>query len=570
MITFKKLTYKNFLSTGNNGNTLYLDRRKSILVTGSNGAGKSTILDALCYVIFNKPFRNIKKEQLINTVNERGMYVELEFLVNTVKYKIIRGEKPGLFEIYRNGELLNQDAANKDYQKRLEGIMKLNYKSFTQIVILGSAAYQKFMEMKTKERRIIIEDMLDISIFTRMNDILKQRKSDLKIEQNDNVYMKELNESKISTQQALINNITNRKEESSNKVNKEIERTEAKISLLAEKITKLDTKIETKNKEAIDLTKAQVNLDDAKLQGNTILTKKKAKEERIKFFETHDHCDTCEQDITKEIKDKQISELNDANDMLEGLLASAAPAFKKLNSQLAKAKEQVEEVQKLTAKRSEINIEMASLHTYIGRISVNRNSPTDTATLNDVQKELKSLHNEQEKIKKEALDLISLQNHLEICTYLLKDTGIKAKIIKQYLPIMNKLINKNLDKMGASYSFHLNENFEETIKSRYRDSFTYSSFSEGEKLRIDLALMFTWREVSRMKNSVNTNLLIMDEIGDSSLDAEGADYLWDIISGMKDTNVYIISHKAHNGDKFSSMLEYYKDGNFSKIKDSIV
>lgn len=570
MITFKKLTYKNFLSTGNNGNTLYLDRRKSILVTGSNGAGKSTILDALCYVIFNKPFRNIKKEQLINTVNERGMYVELEFLVNTVKYKIIRGEKPGLFEIYRNGELLNQDAANKDYQKRLEGIMKLNYKSFTQIVILGSAAYQKFMEMKTKERRIIIEDMLDISIFTRMNDILKQRKSDLKIEQNDNVYMKELNESKISTQQALINNITNRKEESSNKVNKEIERTEAKISLLAEKITKLDTKIETKNKEAIDLTKAQVNLDDAKLQGNTILTKKKAKEERIKFFETHDHCDTCEQDITKEIKDKQISELNDANDMLEGLLASAAPAFKKLNSQLAKAKEQVEEVQKLTAKRSEINIEMASLHTYIGRISVNRNSPTDTATLNDVQKELKSLHNEQERIKKEALDLISLQNHLEICTYLLKDTGIKAKIIKQYLPIMNKLINKNLDKMGASYSFHLNENFEETIKSRYRDSFTYSSFSEGEKLRIDLALMFTWREVSRMKNSVNTNLLIMDEIGDSSLDAEGADYLWDIISGMKDTNVYIISHKAHNGDKFSSMLEYYKDGNFSKIKDSIV
>ena len=426
------------------------------------------------------------------------------------------------------------------------------------------------MEMKTKERRIIIEDMLDISIFTRMNDILKQRKSDLKIEQNDNVYMKELNESKISTQQALINNITNRKEESSNKVNKEIERTEAKISLLAEKITKLDTKIETKNKEAIDLTKAQVNLDDAKLQGNTILTKKKAKEERIKFFETHDHCDTCEQDITKEIKDKQISELNDANDMLEGLLASAAPAFKKLNSQLAKAKEQVEEVQKLTAKRSEINIEMASLHTYIGRISVNRNSPTDTATLNDVQKELKSLHNEQERIKKEALDLISLQNHLEICTYLLKDTGIKAKIIKQYLPIMNKLINKNLDKMGASYSFHLNENFEETIKSRYRDSFTYSSFSEGEKLRIDLALMFTWREVSRMKNSVNTNLLIMDEIGDSSLDAEGADYLWDIISGMKDTNVYIISHKAHNGDKFSSMLEYYKDGNFSKIKDSIV
>ena len=256
--------------------------------------------------------------------------------------------------------------------------------------------------------------------------------------------------------------------------------------------------------------------------------------------------------------------------MLEGLLASAAPAFKKLNSQLAKAKEQVEEVQKLTAKRSEINIEMASLHTYIGRISVNRNSPTDTATLNDVQKELKSLHNEQERIKKEALDLISLQNHLEICTYLLKDTGIKAKIIKQYLPIMNKLINKNLDKMGASYSFHLNENFEETIKSRYRDSFTYSSFSEGEKLRIDLALMFTWREVSRMKNSVNTNLLIMDEIGDSSLDAEGADYLWDIISGMKDTNVYIISHKAHNGDKFSSMLEYYKDGNFSKIKDSIV
>jgi len=565
MITFKTVSYKNFLSTGNTPNVILLNRVPSVLITGQNGSGKSTILDALCFGVFGKPYRNISKPQLMNTVNEKGLEVQVEFTVNEVDYKVVRGVKPNKFEIYRNEKLIPHDAAIKDYQKKLEDIIGLNYKAFTQIVILGSARYQSFMDLTTNDRRVIIEEILDITVFSKMNTILKTKMQNTELDIKENEYQKEIAKTKISGQKGLINNLVNRSKESEEKILQEKNKIDGQISLIESKIAETDSEIN--QIELIDTDELNDKLSAAKFKGFEIKEKRKNVDSRIEFYESNDNCHVCRQDIDSSIKEEQLVALRTEADKLESLKPIVLDAYSKLEEKITHANDIKEQYNSLIELRKDHVNQRKALYTLYGNLN-SRTEESDEQSLKQAQEELDVLDKEFKTLEKEGHELVELKHYYEICKILLKDDGIKAKIIKQYLPVMNQLINQYLDRMGANYSFHLDESFNEVIKSRYRDTFSYASFSEGEKMRIDLALMFTWREIAKLKNSVNTNLLIMDEVGDSSLDAEATDVLWDILGGLDKTNVFVISHKSQNGDRFKSLIEFYKDGNFSKIKDS--
>ena len=565
MILFKTVSYKNFLSTGNTPNVIMLNRVPSILITGQNGAGKSTVLDALCFGIFGKPYRNISKPQLMNTVNEKGLEVVVEFQVNEVDYKVVRGVKPNKFEVYRNEQLLPHDAAIKDYQKKLEEIIGLNYKAFTQIVILGSARYQSFMDLSTMDRRVIIEEILDITVFSKMNNILKTKMQNAELDIKENDYQKEIYKTKITGQKGLINSIVNRSKESEEKIIQEKNKIDGQISLIDEKIAHADSDIN--QIQLIDVNELHDKLNSAKFKGQEIKKKRSEVDSRIIFYQNSDHCHVCTQDISESIREEQLVTLRAEADKLEALKPVVISTYNKLHEKINDANEVQENYNSIIEVRKDLVNQRKALYTLYGNLT-SRTEESDERSLKDAQKDLDLFDTEYKRLEKEGHELVELKHYYEICKILLKDDGIKAKIIKQYLPVMNQLINQYLDRMGANYSFHLDESFNEVIKSRYRDTFSYASFSEGEKMRIDLALMFTWREVAKLKNSVNTNLLIMDEVGDSSLDAEATDVLWDILAGLENTNVLVISHKSQNGDRFKSLIEFYKDGNFSKIKDS--
>ena len=565
MIIFKTVSYKNFLSTGNTPNVILLNRVPSVLITGQNGSGKSTILDALCFGIFGKPYRNINKPQLMNTVNEKGLEVQVEFSVNGIDYKVVRGLKPNKFEVYRNEKLLPHDASVKDYQKKLEDIIGLNYRAFTQIVILGSARYQSFMDLPTNDRRVIIEEILDITVFSKMNNILKTRTQNTELDIKENDYQKEILKTKISGQKGLINNLVNRSKESEEKIIQEKNKIDGQITLIEEKISKADSDINLI--ELVDITELQDKLSSAKFKGQEIKKKRAEVDGRIKFYQDHDHCYVCEQEIDNGLKDKQVTILSQEADKLESLKPVVISTYNTLEEKIREAHEVQQQYDSIIEVRRDLVNQKKALFTLYGNLEV-RTEESDSKSLKQAQKDLEEYDKEFKELEKESHTLVELKHYYEICKILLRDDGIKAKIIKQYLPVMNQLINQYLDRMGANYSFHLDESFNEVIKSRYRDTFSYASFSEGEKMRIDLALMFTWREIAKLKNSVNTNLLIMDEVGDSSLDAEATDVLWDILGGLDNTNVFVISHKGQNGDRFKSLIEFTKDGNFSKIIDS--
>jgi len=565
MIIFKTVSYKNFLSTGNTPNVILLNRVPSVLITGQNGSGKSTILDALCFGIFGKPYRNINKPQLMNTVNEKGLEVQVEFMVNGVDYKVVRGLKPNKFEVYRNEKLLPHDAAVKDYQKKLEDIIGLNYRAFTQIVILGSARYQSFMDLPTNDRRVIIEEILDITVFSKMNNILKTRTQNTELDIKENDYQKEILKTKISGQKGLINNLVNRSKESEEKIIQEKNKIDGQITLIEDRIAKADSDINLI--ELVDISELQDKLSSAKFKGQEIKKKRAEVDGRIKFYEDHDHCYVCEQVIDTTVKKKQVTVLSQEAIKLENLKPVVISTYNTLEEKIREAHEVQQQYDSIIEVRRDLVNQKKALFTLYGNLEV-RTEESDTKSLKQAQKELEEYDKEFKELEKESHTLVELKHYYEICKILLRDDGIKAKIIKQYLPVMNQLINQYLDRMGANYSFHLDESFNEVIKSRYRDTFSYASFSEGEKMRIDLALMFTWREIAKLKNSVNTNLLIMDEVGDSSLDAEATDVLWDILGGLENTNVFVISHKGQNGDRFKSLIEFTKDGNFSKIIDS--
>ena len=567
MINFKYVRWKNFLSTGNNFTEIQLDKQPTTLIIGENGAGKSTILDALCFGLFGKPFRNISKMQMVNSINNSSTVVEVEFKIGTVEYKILRSIKPNKFEIYQNNILINQDANARDYQKILEQqILKLNYRSFTQVVILGSSTFVPFMQLKARHRREVVEEILDIQIFSTMNFILKQRLKIILDDIRENDYQYELASEKISFQENHISDLKDNKEKIIKQKQNLVEKNKKEISdrLLSK------TDIETQNElllTSID-DKSKVETKSIKLKDiqSTLVEKHKTHTSMINFFENNEDCPTCEQHIDELFKSDMISKKKkDANKVQTGM--------KELKIELDKVLDRKKEISKITTNIRENQVNIAKIDSSILELEkFNTQLETEInqlkvegATTSDIEK-LEELKEEAEVYGKQKSKLREDKVYAEAARNMLQDTGIKTKIIKQYLPIMNKLINKYLTSMEFYVNFSLDENFEETIKSRYRDEFSYSSFSEGEKMRIDLALLFTWRAVAKMKNSTNTNLLILDEIFDSSLDGTGTDEFLKILHTLSGENVFVISHKQDVlADKFKSTIKFEKVRNFSHI-----
>ena len=567
MIHFEKVRWKNFLSTGNQFTEIELDRNETTLIIGENGAGKSTVLDALCFALFGKPFRTISKSQLVNTVNAMETVVEIEFSIASRKYKIVRGIKPNVFEIWQNNKMLNQEANSRDYQKILEQqILKLNYRSFTQVVILGSSTFVPFMQLKARFRREVVEDLLDIKIFSMMNALIKQRLKDLVGELQEIEYKYKLSSEKIVMQEAYIEDIKKNKDV----IVKEKENDyEFNAKSLDEKRNK-KTELEETNKKLYQSVEDQINIEskDMKLKDlrSTLTEKQKEKDRMIAFFEKHNDCPVCTQDIPKDFKSQMITtKETERKEIADGL--------SKMEEELIKTETRLDEIKKITSDIQTNSIEIASLNTSIQelekwniRLDSEIKELEKSAINNTDEEKLKTLKDEYDLVEKQRKDLKEEKVYKEASKAMLQDTGIKTKIIKQYLPIMNQLINKYLASMEFYVNFSLDESFEETIKSRFRDNFNYESFSEGEKMRIDLALLFTWRSIAKMKNSTNTNLLILDEIFDSSLDSAGTDEFLKILNTLEGENVFVISHKQDVlVDKFKHTLKFEKNKNFSKM-----
>ena len=567
MIKFEKVRWKNFLSTGNQFTEIDLNRNETTLIIGENGAGKSTVLDALCFALFGKPFRTISKSQLVNTVNAMETVVEIEFSIASRNYKVVRSIKPNKFEIWQNDIMINQEANSRDYQKILEQqILKLNYRSFTQVVILGSSTFVPFMQLKAKFRREVVEDLLDIKIFSTMNLLLKQRLKDLVTELQEVEYNHKLCNEKISMQSTHIENIKNNadliiKEKQSNYESNSIE--------LDKKVNNKKS-LEQKQKELFSSVEDQINIEskDVKLKDlrSTLTEKQKEKDRMIKFLSENEDCPACEQHIDKEFKSQMISaKETEKKEIVDGLT--------KMEEELNKTQSRLNEISKITNEIQDNSIQIASLNTSIQELEKYQVKLSEEilelekSTIdNSDEEQLKKLQEEFEGIEKNRKDLKEEKVYKEASKAMLQDTGIKTKIIKQYLPIMNQLINKYLASMEFYVNFSLDENFDETIKSRFRDNFNYASFSEGEKMRIDLALLFTWRAIAKMKNSTNTNLLILDEIFDSSLDSAGTDEFLKILNTLEGENVFVISHKQDVlVDKFKHTLKFEKNKNFSKM-----
>ena len=567
MIIFKTVRWKNFLSTGNTFIEIPLDKDSTTLIIGENGAGKSTILDALCFGLFGKPFRNINKPQLLNTVNGSSCLVEVEFDVGRKNVKVVRGIKPNVFEIYVNGKMYNQYANVRDYQKYLEQqILKLNYQSFTQVVILGSSTFVPFMQLKARHRREVVEEILDIQIFSLMNMLLKQKLKSIDEEMRNVNYEFELTSEKISLQENYIEDL----EANKNKI------LEDKISQSSEMDNKLFIKKETTRnleerngelaKEISDISKTQNRFEKLKGIQATLKEKHRAHTKLIDFFENNTDCPTCQQHIDETFKNNMIDNKKDAASKVSFGMQELVDELATTEKTLAYCNDVISRIQETTVEIAKENSSIVELEKYNTKIKTEiEHLQTDNVEKEDHEK-LKSLKKELALIDKQKSKLREDKTYSEAARNMLTDTGIKTKIIKQYLPIMNKLINTYLTSMEFYVNFTLNENFEESIKSRYRDDFTYASFSEGEKMRIDLALLFTWRAVAKMKNSTNTNLLILDEIFDSSLDNTGTDEFLKILNTLGNENVFVISHKQDAlADKFRNTIKFEKVKNFSHV-----
>jgi len=567
MITFESIKWKNFLSTGDQWTEIQLNDISSTLIVGTNGAGKSTMLDALCFGLFNKPFRKINRGQLVNSINEKGLKVEVCFSIGKDEYRVFRGAKPNLFEVYKNNKMVDQEAASKDTQKYLEqSVLKLNYKSFTQVVILGSSTFVPFMQLGASVRREVIEDLLDIQIFSYMNTLLKDRVKIQTSKNRDTIYLKDIAEERVASQERLINSLkevnTTRKEEKKDKYQSNETKIKEKSKQKKSKQRKLK-KLED-GCQGIETQRTLLQgLRDKQTENKTEL-KRLTKE--IKFLETHDECPTCTQVIGDVFKESRMSSLTTTG---SGLTNDAEGLTKDIDD----AVDIINKIEKICEEMYDVRSEVSSLDRDIVRL--------EKENLN-IDKELENLTSPKIDEENETLDKLSEQLNLiendcanssktldeyNVIGKLLKDSGIKKQIIKKYIPIFNGLINKYLHTMDFFVNFTLDEEFNEVIKSRFRDEFSYASFSEGEKQKIDLALLFTWREVARMKNSAATNLLILDEVFDSSLDASATGELLSILLKLGGgTNLFVISHKGDIlMDKFKRCLRFEKVNDFSKL-----
>ena len=569
MIHFKKIRWKNFLSTGNAFTEVQLDRAKSTLIIGDNGAGKSTILDALTFVLFGKPFRAVNKSQLVNSVNQNGTEVEVEFSIGSKQYLVKRGIKKNFFEIYQDGKMLNQDASVRDYQEYLEKtILKLNYKSFTQIVILGSSSFVPFMQLKASDRRTIIEDLLDIEIFSVMNQLLKQRVAQNKEDMGTVDIALGLAKGEKENVEYLIEKLKQNKTSQIEANKRDIQKHEKAITDYRESIDK----ILDKNKELNDSIADEkgVRKEVAKLHDYQKGIEKGILkcEEDIEFYEKTETCDTCKQQISEDHRENMIEEFHGKMHELSGGLMQLGKKLKVQEDRIQEIEKVSEEYDRNLKEQMTMNSHISACEQYIKKVSA------QIKDISNMEDDIEKQKSELEEVKKDILiyteekEELSQKKYLyEIAGSLLKDGGIKAKIIKQYLPIINKYINVHLGKMDFYVSFELDEGFNETIKSRHRDEFTYDSFSEGEKMRIDLALLFTWRAIAKLKNSVNTNLLILDEVFDSSLDTAGTDEFLKILYDLTgNVNTFVISHKGEVlYDKFDKTIKFEKHQNFSRI-----
>lgn len=567
MIKFTDLRYRNFLSTGDNFTEISLDRARSTLVVGQNGAGKSTMLDALSFALFGKAHRNINKGQLVNSINGKGMLVEAEFKVGPSSYKIVRGVKPNIFEIWKDNVLINQDSHNKEYQKILEqNILKLNHKSFHQIVVLGSSSFIPFMQLPAQHRREVIEDLLDINVFSKMNTILKERISILREKDRANGVSLELVEEKIKTQRDYVAKLEKLSRE------QKVERLK-EITLLQESIDALSLSRSSVSQDQMSDLKLQMDEINKKIRevekyDNQFEVKQKALNKEIKFYENNSTCPTCDQSIEPELKEAKTETATRKWDEIEEGRHVAAGQLKGFNTRLQSIESSISTIQEQLNREFEINTQISQAQIRIDQLQKEVDKvEAETDSIEESMSQLEIYTNEELQLRTERSQLSDEGAYNTVITELLKDTGIKTKIIKQYLPVINNLVNKYLQVLDFYVSFHLDDTFKESIRSRYRDEFSYDSFSEGEKQRIDLALLFTWRMIAKMKNSVATNLLVLDETFDSSLDADGVDNLSKIIETLdEDTCVFVISHKGELLDgKFDEKIEFIKSKNFSKV-----
>jgi DNA repair exonuclease SbcCD ATPase subunit len=569
MIVFKSLKYKNFLSTGDYFTSIDLLKSPTTLIVGHNGSGKSTILDAISFGLFGKPHRDINKPQLVNSINNRDCIVEVEFSVGPTAFRIVRGLKPGIFEIYQNGVLINQESHSRDYQKILEqNILKLKHKSFHQIVVLGSSSFIPFMQLPNNARREVIEDLLDINIFTKMNIVLKERTAKLRELLNNTNYEIDLIREKIKMQEKYIGDLKNLDAENVAKNVIQIQELQKEIDeLISENdgINKtIGTELETVKKESVKLTNTKSKLATYQTQ---IEAKIKALVRDAKFYEENNNCPTCAQVLDAAFKEEKLGKVKLKNDELSQARNDLIDELNTVSDEIHAATEKLNGYSKLNNIILSNNMTVSSIQKQIKSLEAEsaKSKNTDIAS---AETALDALNSSSSELNDRRAGYYEEGTYNQAISEMLKDTGIKTKVIRQYLPVMNKLINGYLQVLDFFVSFNLDEAFDETIRSRHRDEFSYASFSEGEKQRIDLALLFTWRQIARMKNSISTNLLILDETFDSSMDADGVENLIKILKTLEDnTNVFIISHKTDALDgKFSAKIEFYKEKNFSYCK----
>ena len=568
MIKFHKVRFKNFLSTGDTFTEIDLNRKPTTLIIGANGSGKSTVLDALTFGLFGKAFRKVNKLALVNSINKKKTVVEVEFSIGRNQYKVMRAIKPNKFEIYLNGSLIHQDSNVRDYQALLEQqVLKLNYKSFTQVVVLGSSSFTPFMQLNTIERRGIIEDILDIQIFSVMNEVLKQRYAALRHELHEIKTNIKIGEEKIKSQEETMKRLEDNRDEQILKLTKDKKNLGIHEKAFSESVKQFDLEIMNLGGQILDDADVRDRLQEVLLEEKQFESHRLKFRKELQFYANNNECPTCKQDIEEGHKDHICEETNKSIESINKSLSKRNEEVAQINDRLKVISGILEDISNLqTQIQSSQNSLSANLQyqsklqKQIDELEAQEHTEEDKEKLEKYKKAYKQL---------EIMDagLVDKRHYFDLAEILLRDSGIKTKIIRQYLPIMNKLINKYLASMEFFVQFELNEEFIEQIKSRYRDTFTYSSFSEGEKMRIDLALLFTWRSIAKLKNSVNTNLLMLDEVFDSSLDEGGTDEFLKILHTLgDDTNTFIISHKGDSmNEKFNNVIEFEKAQNFSRV-----
>jgi len=568
MIIFRAVRWRNLLSTGNYFTEIKLDSNANTLVVGENGSGKSTMLDALCFGLFGKAFRNVNKPQLINSINGKDCVVEIELDCNNKSYKIIRGIKPNVFEIYQNGDLLNQDAAIRDYQEYLEKfILKMNYKSFTQIVILGSASFVPFMQLSASDRRNIIEDLLDIQIFSTMNSLVKDKLSTNKDATGIKKYDIDLTKQKYDLEKKHVDELKQNNDEKVKEYESEILNSNQTIQALHAEIANASGQVEVYSTDVALQTETESKVKKLGKLESQIESNLSKFQKDISFFQHNDDCPTCRQSIATEFKEGQIQSLQTKTTQCEVGLKDLEAKLLDEQAKLNKIADTQKTIQRLQIQIATKNTSIVEVNKYIVKIEKEILALKETKGSTQLQEsQLLELASQLTQLESNLKLLIEEKTYYEAATLLLRDTGIKTKIIKQYLPIINKLVNKYLSSLDFFVNFNLDESFKETIKSRHRDDFSYHNFSEGEKQRIDMALMLTWRAVAKLKNSSNTNLLILDETFDSSLDTTGTEELMKILHMLEGVNLFVISHKGDIlQDKFLNVIRFGKEKNFSRI-----